>query len=156
MTGGNHSFPQWQIWSKPLSTTKYALLLINLSPDPRDITVNLASLQWNMNVGPSIAVRDVWTVRSRNACVVVQERRISIGSTWCVRGLRSHTPACHIQPSKCPGMQAHLYSQRLRLHIKPLRTMQKATIMHNPSGNVSFQSIQKWLCLPQNIIIACC
>jgi hypothetical protein len=68
--GGNQSFPLWQIWSKPLSTNKHAVLLINLSPNPRDITVNLASLKWNMD-GSSISVYDVWTVRYRNGqCVV--------------------------------------------------------------------------------------
>ena len=57
--GGNTSFPVWQIWSKPLSSSKHALLLINLSPEPRDITANLAALK--LDAAAAISLQDVWS-----------------------------------------------------------------------------------------------
>ena len=61
------------------------------------------------------------TFSQKFPCDVVEGLRTYFGSIWCVRGLRSRTPACCIQPSSCQGMQAHLYSQRLRLESDQLR-----------------------------------
>ena len=65
--GGNQSFPLWQIWSKPLSASKHALLLINLSPKPRDITANFDALS---SLKSPIELRDVWTVRLCNSMLL--------------------------------------------------------------------------------------
>lgn len=75
--GGNQSLPLWQVYYKPLGPGKAALLLLNISPDPRDISVSLEHLPiWISTEGErqagrqaqakprresSVALSDVWT-----------------------------------------------------------------------------------------------
>ena len=57
--GANVSFPVWQAWSKPLGEGKAAVLLINISPAQRDISIAVSSL----SIGGSGALKlsDVWS-----------------------------------------------------------------------------------------------
>jgi hypothetical protein len=57
--GGNASFPLWQVWAKPISTAAKALLLLNISPEPRDISVA------GLAAGTMMLV-DVWTGETVN------------------------------------------------------------------------------------------
>ena len=95
--GGNQSLPLWQVYYKPLGPGKAALLLLNISPDPRDISVSLEHLpiwistegerqagrqaQAKPRRGSSVALSDVWTGKAVSH---------SGGSTFTAKAVAGH------------------------------------------------------------------
>jgi len=57
------SFPVWQVWHKPMNPesgkTKEAVLVINLSEEPRNVTLTYSHVQ--PQLGDSVTATDVWT-----------------------------------------------------------------------------------------------
>ena len=67
--GGNESFPLWQVYAKPLveGGGKVALLLLNISPESSDITVDFSSVPTLLHTASEVEIpqvvslSDVWT-----------------------------------------------------------------------------------------------
>ena len=59
--GGNVSYPTWQAWQKPLAQPAgaRAVLVINLSERPQDVSVSFKSL--GVAQGRRVAATDAWT-----------------------------------------------------------------------------------------------
>jgi hypothetical protein len=57
--GPNTTFPLWQVWNKPLGAGKAAVLLLNISPEKRDISVAVSSL--GLAGAGTLKLSDVWT-----------------------------------------------------------------------------------------------
>jgi hypothetical protein len=54
-------YPVWQIWRKPLNSPEkgQAVLVINLSPRPQDVTVSYADV--DISLGDAVKAIDVWS-----------------------------------------------------------------------------------------------
>ena len=60
----NQTFATWQIWAKPMLAdhTRWAVLLVNVGTDVRDIPLAYADVSPKLGAAP--AATDVWTGRA--------------------------------------------------------------------------------------------
>ena len=54
--GSYEMLPVWQLWSKPLSQSQIAVLVVNNSPDSTQVSFTLAEL----GLSRTVTARDVW------------------------------------------------------------------------------------------------
>ena len=63
----NIAFPVWQAWSKPLGSGKLAVLVINISTEPQDVSILYATLGIPVTRGiasknrRAVTAVDAWT-----------------------------------------------------------------------------------------------
>ena len=67
------SFPEWQVWRKPLSNGAQAVLIINIDTQPHTVQVSFAELGLG---GRKIAATDAWTGQT----VAVGEKGLDLGT----------------------------------------------------------------------------
>lgn len=56
--------PEWQVWAKPQSNSTLAILLINISPEPRSLALDLKPF------GTHFTARDVWSGSTASGTIV--------------------------------------------------------------------------------------